>query len=185
MAAPAALRRLFLLLGVGLTVAAGAVKEAAPGGNCGCGASRGRGDEREEAARRYSAAANGGRSSGRGPVSGGRRLGREPGCSPRGGREARSRGAAFSGRLLSDPPSLSPRNRVPHCLISTVLNAAGDGDPSAPRAVRAGHHRSLENKLFLISGLLTPSALLRETWSVMGNGVLKGTDLGVSPWVSP
>ncbi|XP_031461388.1 formylglycine-generating enzyme isoform X1 [Phasianus colchicus] len=68
MAAPAALRRLFLLLGAGLAVTAGAVKEAAPGGNCGCGASRGRGDEREAAARRYSAAANGGGSSGHGAM---------------------------------------------------------------------------------------------------------------------
>uniref|UniRef100_A0A8C9FNR0 Sulfatase-modifying factor enzyme-like domain-containing protein n=1 Tax=Pavo cristatus TaxID=9049 RepID=A0A8C9FNR0_PAVCR len=68
MAAPASFQRFFLLLGAGLAVIAGAVKEAAPGGNCGCSASRGRGDEREAAARRYSAAAKGGRSSGRGPM---------------------------------------------------------------------------------------------------------------------
>ncbi|KAM6060330.1 formylglycine-generating enzyme isoform 2-T2 [Theristicus caerulescens] len=72
MAAPAAARarvpgRLLLLLG--LAAAAGAAGEAAPGGDCGCSASR-RGDGREGAARRYSAAtaASGSRSTGRRPM---------------------------------------------------------------------------------------------------------------------
>ncbi|XP_015730806.1 formylglycine-generating enzyme isoform X3 [Coturnix japonica] len=63
MAAPAAARLSFLLLGI-----VGAVKDSAPGGSCGCSGSRGRGDGREAAARRYSAAANGDKSSGRGPM---------------------------------------------------------------------------------------------------------------------
>ncbi|KAM6126392.1 formylglycine-generating enzyme [Phoenicopterus ruber ruber] len=72
MAAPAAAcawlsRCLFLLLA--LAAAAGAAGEAAAGGDCGCSASRGSGDGREVAARRYSAAAaGGGRSAGHRPM---------------------------------------------------------------------------------------------------------------------
>lgn len=112
MAAPAALRHLFLLLGAGLAVIAGAGKETAPGGNCGCSASRSRGGEREAVAtvRRYSAAANDGRSSGRGPVSGGWRLRREA-AALRG--EGGRRGAAFSARLLSDRTRTEPPEPCP------------------------------------------------------------------------
>ncbi|XP_068265041.1 formylglycine-generating enzyme isoform X2 [Nyctibius grandis] len=68
MAAPAAAcapRCLLLLLLPGLAAAAG---EEAPSGGCGCSASRGSGDGREVAARRYSAAAGGGRSAGHRPM---------------------------------------------------------------------------------------------------------------------
>ncbi|XP_074908734.1 formylglycine-generating enzyme isoform X2 [Buteo buteo] len=74
MAAPAAacvwvLRYLFFLFLLLLLPATdGAAGEAAPGGDCGCSASRGGGgDGREVAKRRYSAA-GGGRSAGRGPM---------------------------------------------------------------------------------------------------------------------
>lgn len=76
-ACPRLLRCLLLLLGLAAT--AGAAREAAPGGDCGCSANRDGADGREAAARRYSAAAaaaGGGRSAGHRPVSSGARLGR-------------------------------------------------------------------------------------------------------------
>lgn len=100
--------------------------------------------------------------------------------------EGRAGGAGPRSQRVCCPTAPAPSlpNRVPQCLICTVLNNARDGSLAVPRAVRAGHRLFSEKKWFLASGLLTPGAL-RETCSAMGNGVLKGTKLGVSLWASP